>query len=112
MSRLKTVRNGVERSNVATRFKPGNQAAVGRSGGTAAMIAKLKATALDEFDPDDWHLILQAMIEKAMKGDVAAAVFVRDTIGLKPKDEVEARVQSTILDMQLQAALIEVQVNA
>lgn len=33
--------------------------------------------------------ILLAMVNKAMKGDVKAATFVRDTAGCKPTDHVE-----------------------
>lgn len=33
--------------------------------------------------------ILLAMVNKAMKGDVRAATFVRDTVGCKPTDRVE-----------------------
>ncbi len=33
--------------------------------------------------------ILLAMVNKALKGDVRAATFVRDTVGCKPTDRVE-----------------------
>lgn len=40
--------------------------------------------------------ILIAQIQKAMKGDTRAAEYVRDTIGQKPVDKIEAEV-----DMEL-----------
>lgn len=38
--------------------------------------------------------ICEAMISKALAGDVKAAEFVRDTIGEKPTDKLEANVKN------------------
>lgn len=73
--------------NLRPPFEKGNRAAVGNRGG--GRVAKLKAQLLDHFEDDQWHLILQAQVEKALKGDTAAFLAVRDTIGLKPKDVAE-----------------------
>ena len=37
--------------------------------------------------------ICEAMISKALAGDVKAAEFIRDTIGEKPSDRIEASMQ-------------------
>lgn len=40
--------------------------------------------------------IIDALMKKAAKGDVQASVFLRDTIGEKPTDKVEADVNNDI----------------
>ena len=43
---------------------------------------------IDENDRDYAAAIACALIQKAAKGDLSAAGFVRDSIGEKPKDEI------------------------
>jgi hypothetical protein len=41
--------------------------------------------------------ILLAMVNKAIKGDVKSAIFIRDTVGCKPSDHVEIEDNSTFV---------------
>ena len=52
------------------------------------------ALGIDENDCNNQTLIAIAMIQAAAAGDVKAATWVRDTVGEKPLDKVEASVQS------------------
>ena len=54
----------------------------------------LMALGIDENDCNNQTLIAIAMIQAAAAGDVKAATWVRDTVGEKPHDKVEASVQS------------------
>ena len=54
----------------------------------------LMALGIDENDCNNQTLIAIAMIQAAAAGDVKAATWVRDTVGEKPLDKVEASVQS------------------
>ncbi len=54
----------------------------------------LMALGIDENDCNNQTLIAIAMIQAAAAGDVKAATWVRDTVGEKPLDKVEASVQT------------------
>ena len=55
----------------------------------------LMALGIDEKDCNNQTLIAVSMIQAAAAGNVKAATWVRDTVGEKPLDKVEATVQST-----------------
>ena len=45
--------------------------------------------------------IVKAIIDKALKGDIQSAIFIRDTIGEKPTDKVEqSGEQKMIIELQ------------
>ncbi len=104
MSRLKITPRR-EQTNVAERggnsnltpFAPGNKAAVGHSG--PGWIAQVKVAMLDCVKPEDFALMLLAQVEKALDGDTAAFLAVRDTMGLKPKDEVVSAPNQTLFEL-------------
>ena len=86
----------------ATQFKTGKeQVEIARKGGIASgearrekrlfrdAIEKKLGTSLDE--------IIEAMIVKASSGDVQATTFLRDTIGEKPTDKVEADIDNNVV---------------
>ena len=50
----------------------------------------LLALGVDEDDCDNQTLIAISMIQSAAAGDVKAAAWVRDTVGEKPTDKVDA----------------------
>ena len=54
----------------------------------------LMALGIDEDDCNNQTLIAISMIQAAAAGDVKAATWVRDTVGEKPHDKVEASVQT------------------
>lgn len=54
----------------------------------------LMALGIDEKDCNNQTLIAVSMIQAAVSGDVKAAVWLRDTVGEKPLDKVEASVQT------------------
>lgn len=54
----------------------------------------LMALGIDEDDCNNQTLIAISMIQAAAAGDVKAATWVRDTVGEKPLDKVEASVQT------------------
>ena len=98
--------NGTERADIATRFKPGNKAAVGHGGG-AGHAARLREAARSIVSETDMAEMMQAQIGAALKGDTVAAKFVFDYCGCKPVEAFEI-VERTLLDVRLQAALIHV----
>lgn len=68
----------------------------------------LMALGIDEDDCNNQTLIAIAMIQAAAAGDVKAATWVRDTVGEKPLDKVEASVQTVSpLDEKLADLSIE-----
>lgn len=86
----------------ATQFKTGKeQVEIARKGGIASgearrekrlfrdAIEKKLGASLDE--------IIEAMIVKASSGDVQATTFLRDTIGEKPTDKLEADIDSNVV---------------
>ena len=54
------------------RFRPGNQAARGRSFPHAAQVSRLRSALLDAITEDDVRAVLAALVERARAGDVAA----------------------------------------
>ena len=69
-------------------------------GGGAGFAAKVRAAIRQSVSVDDAEQIMQAQIDLALKGDVAAAKFVFDYAGYKPAEEIHQ--QQTILDPRLQ----------
>ena len=51
------------------------------------------ALGIDEADCNNQTLVAISMIQAAAAGDVKAATWLRDTVGEKPTDKVEASVQ-------------------
>lgn len=86
-------KNGVE-----TRFQSGKEAAkAGEKGGVASVAVRRQyASFRDAFKAmmtdEDRQKIYDALITKAMSGDVRAAEFLRDTLGEKPVERVEQTV--------------------
>lgn len=60
------------------RFLRGNQAAAGKTNSMAAKVKALKETVLVAVTENRLHAVIMAMLEKAMKGDVAAARLVME----------------------------------
>ena len=86
----------------ATQFRTGKeQVEIARKGGIASgearrekrlfrdAIEKKLGASLDE--------IIEAMIVKASSGDVQATTFLRDTIGEKPTDKLEADLDTNVV---------------
>ncbi|NCU30372.1 hypothetical protein EOM57_01055 [Candidatus Saccharibacteria bacterium] len=61
----------------------------------------LIALGIDEEECNNQTLITVAMIQAAAGGDVKAATWIRDTVGEKPTDKIEANIQKNPLDDQL-----------
>lgn len=87
-----------------TRFKSGKKAAeLGSAGGIASGIAKREKRTMREIAEiilskdvmtsdgvvTGKYAVLAEVIKKALKGDLQAATFIRDTIGEKPTDKQE-----------------------
>ena len=87
-----------------TRFKSGKKAAeLGSAGGIASGIAKREKRTMREIAEiilskdvmtsdgvvTGKYAVLAKVIDKALKGDLQAATFIRDTIGEKPTDKQE-----------------------
>ena len=87
-----------------TRFKTGKQQVdIARQGGIASGIAKREKRTMREIAEiilskdvmtsdgvvTGKYAILAKVIDKALKGDLQAATFIRDTIGEKPSDKQE-----------------------
>jgi hypothetical protein len=86
----------------ATQFRTGKeQVEIARKGGIASGEARREKKLFRETiekklgaNIDD---IINAMITKASSGDVQATTFLRDTIGEKPTDKVEADIDSNVV---------------
>ena len=89
--------NGPKRADFATRFAPGNKAAVGHGGGSG-YAAKMRAAMQERVPVEVLQALFDAQVEKAADGDTAAFLAVRDTLGLKPKDVIETH-DATIFDL-------------
>ena len=93
MANKNSIKNGE-----GTRFRSGEEAATaGKNGGVASGAARRQyATFRDAFKAmmtdEDRQKIYDALITKAMSGDVRAAEFLRDTLGEKPVEKVEQTV--------------------
>lgn len=87
-----------------TRFKTGKQQVdIARQGGIASGIAKREKRTMREIAElilskdvmtrdgvvTGKYAVLAKVIDKALKGDLQAATFIRDTIGEKPTDKQE-----------------------
>lgn len=57
--------------------------------------AKLMKMGIDPVDVDNQMVIAVSMLQQAIGGNVKAAEFIRDTIGEKPVERVEAEVSAT-----------------
>jgi general stress protein YciG len=73
---------------------------IGRKGGIASGEArrekKLFREAIEKKLGKSLDSIVDSMIEQAIKGNVQATAFLRDTIGEKPTEKVEAELSSDI----------------
>lgn len=76
------------------------QREIARKGGIASGKArkekKLFREAIEKQLGQNLDSMIAAMIEQAQKGNVQAIAFLRDTIGEKPTDKVEAEVNTDI----------------
>ena len=76
------------------------QREIARKGGIASGKArrekKLFKEAIEKQLGQNLDSMIAAMIEQASKGNVQAITFLRDTIGEKPTDKVEAEVNTDI----------------
>jgi hypothetical protein len=81
----------------------------GRKGGKASGEARRRKKELKELleialsqpckdnpDIDNWTAMTLALLKKAKSGDTKAYEVVRDTLGQKPTDKLEANIDSTI----------------
>ena len=93
-----------------TRFKTGKQQVeVARQGGIASGIAKREKRTMREIAEiilskdvttsdgvvTGKYAVLAKVIEKALKGDLQAATFIRDTIGEKPTEKTQTELTLT-----------------
>lgn len=73
---------------------------MGRKGGIASGKArrekKLFKEAIEKQLGTNLHSMVEAMIKQAQNGNVQAITFLRDTIGEKPTDKIEAEVDSNV----------------
>ncbi len=76
------------------------QREIARQGGIASGKArrekKLFKEAIEKKLGQSLDSMIDSMIEQAQKGNVQAITFLRDTIGEKPTDKVEAEVNSDV----------------
>lgn len=68
----------------------------GIKSGEAKREKKLFKEAIEKKLGDSLENIVNALIAKASDGDVSASTFLRDTIGEKPTDKIEADVDNHI----------------
>lgn len=85
----------------ATQFQAGKeQVEIARKGGKASGEARrekrLFREAIEKKLGASLNDIVEAMINEAKKGNTQASVFLRDTIGEKPTDKVDANVNSDV----------------
>ena len=93
-----------------TRFKSGKKAAeLGSAGGIASGIAKREKRTMREIAEiilskdvttsdgvvTGKYAVLAKVIDKALKGDLQAAAFIRDTIGEKPTEKTQTELTLT-----------------
>lgn len=75
---------------------------LGRKGGIASGIARRERKTLKEelimlLEDDDNNLkISVALLKRALDGDISAFTTIRDTIGEKPSDRIEADINSEV----------------
>lgn len=100
----KTSKEELSKIGAKTRFKAGaQQAKIASQGGIASGIAKREKRTMREIAEiilskdvmtsdgvvTGKYAVLAKVIDKALKGDLQAATFIRDTIGEKPSDKQE-----------------------
>ena len=100
----KTSKEELAKIGAKTRFKAGEQQAkIASQGGIASGIAKREKRTMREIAEiilskdvmtsdglvTGKYAVLAKVIDKALKGDLQAATFIRDTIGEKPTDKQE-----------------------
>ena len=100
----KTSKEELAKIGAKTRFKAGaQQAKIASQGGIASGIAKREKRTMREIAEiilskdvmtsdglvTGKYAVLAKVIDKALKGDLQAATFIRDTIGEKPTDKQE-----------------------
>lgn len=100
----KTSKEELARIGAKTRFKAGEkQAQIASLGGIASGVAKREKRTMREIAEiilskdvmtsdgvvSGKYAVLAKVIDKALKGDLQAATFIRDTIGEKPTDKQE-----------------------
>lgn len=73
------------------RTKEEQREIVTKGGIASGKVRSMKRIALELLEAGAGDEILQAMIRQAVRGNVRAAEFVRDTSGQKPKDEIEVK---------------------
>ena len=77
----------------------------GRAGGIASGKArrekKLFKEAIEKKLGGSLDSIIDSMIEQSQRGNVQATTFLRDTIGEKPTDKVEADIGTTIIKVDV-----------
>lgn len=93
-----------------TRFKTGKQQVdIARQGGIASGIAKREKRTMREIAEiilskdvmtsdglvTGKYAVLAKVIDKALKGDLQAATFIRDTIGEKPTEKTQTKLTLT-----------------
>lgn len=86
----------------ATQFQTGKeQVEIARQGGIASGKARrekrLFREAIEKRLGDSLDNIIDSMINEAQKGNVQATTFLRDTIGEKPTDKLEADIDSNVV---------------
>ena len=97
MANLENLKKG----NPETQFRSGREAAEnGRKGGIASGEARrerklIKDRILERMGETDWDEMIDGLIERS-KGSVKDFEVLRDTIGEKPKEQIEADVNSVI----------------
>lgn len=80
----------------------------GKKGGIASGEARRKRRTLKEEllamleDKDIQESITLALISKAKNGDTKAYEIIRDTVGEKPIDKIEAEVKETTINISLE----------
>ena len=82
---------------------------IGSKGGKASVKARRKKKELRELleialsqpykdnpDDDNYMAIAVALVQRALDGDTKAFEIIRDTLGQKPKDQIEVETQGAI----------------
>lgn len=105
----KSTRKGAENLRPFDTLTEEQQRAIRSKGGKASAEAKRKKKELKELleialsqpsennpDIDRWTEVTAALVKKAMAGDTKAFELVRDTIGQKPTDKIEADVKNDV----------------
>ena len=106
----KTSKEELAKIGAKTRFKAGaQQAKIASQGGIASGIAKREKRTMREIAEiilskdvttsdgvvTGKYAVLAKVMEKALKGDLQAATFIRDTIGEKPTEKTQTELTLT-----------------